>query len=298
MSANLKPQIFDVDAANFEKEVIEASHQRVIVVDFWAPWCGPCRTLGPALEEVVKALGAGVALAKVNVDENPELAQIFRVQGIPAVKIVKEGRLAQEFTGALPKAQIEALLRPLVPEMPRAEGEEEEGEDLIQGGKMLLEEGDLEGAAQLFEEKLAAEADNNQALLGLARVRLHQGDFEAVRQLAERIEEGSAELEQARALLKLIDVYQSAREAGGRAACAQRLLANPEDLEARYGLACCAVAEADYATALQEWLAIVERKRDFRNGAAREGMAALFHLLGRQHPAVADYPQRLYRALY
>ena len=86
--------------------------------------------------------------------------------------------------------------------------------------------------------------------------------------------------------------------AGGRAACAQRRGASPEDLEARYAFACCAAAEGDYATALEEWLAIVERQRDFRNGAAREGMAALFHLLGRQHPAVSDYPQRLYRALY
>ena len=298
MSANLKPQIFDVDASNFEKEVIEASKDRVIVVDFWAPWCAPCRTLGPDLEAVVKALGPGVALAKVNVDENQELAQVFRVQGIPAVKIVKDGRLVQEFTGALPKAQIEALLKPLVPEMPRAEGEEEEGEDLLLGAKLLLEEGDLEGAAQLFDEKLAAEANNSQALLGLARVRLQQGDFETVRQLVERIEEGTSEQEQARALLKLIDVHQFAREAGGRAACAQRLLASPEDLEARYGVACCAAAEGDYAAALEQWLAIVERQRDFRNGAAREGMAALFHLLGRQHPAVGDYPQRLYRALY
>ena len=297
MSANLKPQIFDVDTANFEKEVVEASRERVIVVDFWAPWCGPCRTLGPTLEEVVVALGPGVALAKVNVDENPQLAQIFRVQGIPAVKIIKDGRLVQEFTGALPKAQIEALLKPLVPTMPKGEGEEE-GEDLIQGGKMLLEEGDLEGAAQLFEEQLAAEADNNQALLGLARVHLHQGNFEAVRQLAERIEEGTAEQEQARALLKLIDVHQVARQAGGRAACAQRRLADPEDLEVRYCFACCAAAEGDNATALEEWLAIVERQRDFRGGAAREGMVALFHLLGRQHPAVGDYPQRLYRALY
>ena len=298
MSANLKPQIFDVDSSNFEKEVIEASKDRVIVVDFWAPWCAPCRTLGPDLEAVVKALGPGVALAKVNVDENPELAQIFRVQGIPAVKVVKEGRLVQEFTGAMPKAQIEALLKPLVPEMPRAEGEEEEGEDLLQGAKLLLEEGDLEGAAQLFDEQLAAEPGNNQALVGLARVRLHEGNFAAVHQLTERIEEGTPEFEQARALLKLIDIHQVAHEAGGRAVAAQRLLANPEDLEARYGVACCAAAEADYPAALEGWLAIVEGQRDFRNGAAREGMAALFHLLGRQHPAVGDYPQRLYRALY
>ena len=296
MSADLKPQIYDVDATNFEEEVVNASHERVIVVDFWAPWCGPCRTLGPALEEVVKSLGPGVALARVNVDENQELALLFRVQGIPAVKIIKEGRLVQEFTGALPKAQIEAVLRPLVPAAPA--GQEEEGEDLLQGARVLLEEGDLEGAAQLFEEILSQNPEDNQALLGLARVHLHQGDFDKVRGLAARIEEGTAEQEQARALLKLIDIHQVCKQAGGRAACAQKLLASPDDLESRYSFACCAAAEGDYATALKEWLAIVERQRDFRQGAARDGMVAVFHLLGRQHQAVGDYPQRLYRTLY
>ena len=103
MEIQPQPQIFDVDEQNFEELVLQGSLERVIVVDFWAPWCGPCKTLGPILEDVVTALGPGVALAKVNVDENQRLAMAFRVQGIPAVKIVKNGQLAQEFTGALPR---------------------------------------------------------------------------------------------------------------------------------------------------------------------------------------------------
>ena len=118
MEIQPQPQIFDVDEQNFEELVLQGSQERVIVVDFWAPWCGPCKTLGPILEDVVTALGPGVALAKVNVDENQRLAMAFRVQGIPAVKIVKNGQLAQEFTGALPKEQIEAILRPLVSDTP------------------------------------------------------------------------------------------------------------------------------------------------------------------------------------
>ena len=118
MEIQPQPQIFDVDEQNFEELVLQGSQERVIVVDFWAPWCGPCKTLGPILEDVVAALGPGVALAKINVDENQQLATAFRVQGIPAVKIVKDGQLAQEFTGALPREQIEAILRPLVSDAP------------------------------------------------------------------------------------------------------------------------------------------------------------------------------------
>ena len=111
-------RVIDVDSGNFEEVVLQGSTERVVVVDFWAPWCGPCKTLGPVLEEVVTALGPGVALAKVNVDDNQDLAMAFRVQGIPAVKIVKDGQLVDEFTGALPRQQVEELLRRHVP-LPR-----------------------------------------------------------------------------------------------------------------------------------------------------------------------------------
>ena len=123
MDIQPQPQVFDVDETNFEELVIKGSSERVIVVDFWAPWCGPCKTLGPVLEEVVSELGPGIALAKINVDDNQQLAQAFKVQGIPAVKIVKDGQLAQEFTGALPKDQIDAILRPLVGDAPVPEAE-------------------------------------------------------------------------------------------------------------------------------------------------------------------------------
>ena len=123
MDIQPQAQVFDVNEQNFEELVLQGSTQRVIVVDFWAPWCEPCKTLGPVLEEVVAELGPGIALAKINVDENQQLAAAFRVQGIPAVKIVKDGQMAQEFTGALPKDQIESILRPLVDDAPIPEDE-------------------------------------------------------------------------------------------------------------------------------------------------------------------------------
>ncbi|MFH1568623.1 MAG: thioredoxin [Gemmatimonadota bacterium] len=296
MSMELKSQIFDVDASNFEALVIKGSQDRAVVVDFWAPWCGPCKTLGPMLEEVVRSLGPGVALAKVNVDENQELAMAFRVQGIPAVKVVRDGRLVDEFTGALPRDQVEALLRQHVPDAPPSK--EELQEDQVAAARERLEGGDLRGAAAAFERLLAADAGADAARVGLARVRLLQGDFDAVRELVGKIEEATPEHDQGQALLTHLTFHQVCEETGGSQACAARRLATPDDLEVRYAFGCCAAVQGDYETALKEWFAIVEANRDFRQGAARDAMVSVFHLLGRQHPVVADYPQRLYRALY
>lgn len=293
MNAVAQTQIFDVDDAHFEEAVIGGSQERVIVVDFWAPWCGPCRTLGPILEEVVTALGPNIALAKVNVDDNPQLAQAFRVQGIPAVKIVHRGKLVQEFTGALPKEQVEKLLRPLVPDAPAAEEEE----DLLEQAHTLMDSGAYDSAARVYEQHLEARPDDDQAQLGLARVRLYQGSFEETRERVGKIEQGTPAYDQAQALLTHIEFHRICAEAGGRQACAQKRRTDPDNLEARYTLACCAAVEGDYQTALEEWFAIVERQKNFRQGAARDAMVSIFLLLGRHSQIVGDYPQRLYRIL-
>ena len=285
----MSEQIFDVDQANFEEEVIKSSHERIVVVDLWAPWCGPCRTLGPILEEVISSLGEGVALAKVNVDENLDLAAAFQVQGIPAVKIFKDGQVVEEFAGALPRAQIEEILRPLV---------STEADDLLTQADTLADNGDLESAAHLYEQVLEERPEDSQALMGLARIRLVEEDFEAVKNLAGMIEQGAPQYDQAQALLTQIEFQQTCEQCGGRATLAQQLLADPSDLESRFNFACCAAAEGDYATALKEWLEVVERKKDFRDGAAKDAMVSIFHLLGRDHEIVADYPRKLYRTLY
>ena len=292
----VRSQIFDVDASNFEQEVIEGSADRVVVVDFWAPWCGPCKTLGPVLEEVVTALGPGAALAKVNVDDNQDLAMAFRVQGIPAVKIVKDGQLVDEFTGALPKDQVEQLLRKHVADAPPGEGEV--ADDLAAQARGLLEVGDLGGAGTIYQQLLQQDAESGQALAGLARIALLEGRFDEVKELTGKIELGTPEYDQGQALLTHLEFHVHCEEAGGRQACDERLLSGPEDTDARYSLGCCAAVEGDYELALREWFKIIEVDRNFRDGAAKDAMVSVFHVLGRHHPVVGDYPQRLYRALY
>ena len=295
MEMRTDPQVVEVDASNFEEVVIQGSNERLVVVDFWAPWCGPCRTLGPILTEVVTSLGDGAVLAKVNVDDNQQLAMAFGVQGIPAVKIVKDGQLVKEFTGALPREQIEEILRPLVP---GSAGGAEEKTGPLEQAEFLAESGDLDGADRIYGEFLDDQPEDGRALLGLARVRLRQGEQGDVESLVSRVKEGSSEYKPAHALLHLIGMGRTCEEAGGFEACSRRLQADPGDLDARYELGCCAAAGGDFGSALKEWLAIVERSKDFRDGAAREAMVSLFFHLGRHHESVGDYPQRLHRALY
>ena len=283
----------EVNRDNFEQVVIKGSQKAVVVVDFWAPWCAPCRTLGPVLEEVVAELGPGAVLAKVNFDENQELAMAFRVQGIPAVKIVKDGKLIQEFSGALPKEQVKAILRPLVPKST----EEEEESPADQAG-LLAARGDLKGAARIYERVLEKQPDDSRVRFELARVRLRQGQFKTIQELVEPITEEHPEYQPARALLTFVELDRIGEASKGRSACARQMLAEPDDLEARYSFACCAAIESDYENALKEWLTIVERKKDFRNGAARDAMVAVFHLLGRENQLVNQYQRRLYQALY
>ena len=290
MEIQPQPQIFDVDEQNFEELVLQGSQERVIVVDFWAPWCGPCKTLGPILEDVVAALGPGVALAKINVDENQQLATAFRVQGIPAVKIVKDGQLAQEFTGALPREQIEAILRPLVSDAPIPEAQ------VIDQADDLAATGDLDAAARQYENVLEENPTDGPALLGLAKIHLQQGRFETVQELVNLVEADTPEYPQAQALLTQIEFAHQCQQAGGRAACAQRILGQPDDYEARYLLACCVASEGDYETALQEWLQVVGEKS--HGDQAKDAMVAVFHLLGRDNPLVADYQRKLYQTLY
>jgi putative thioredoxin len=276
----------EVGENNFEAEVLERSRSVPVVVDFWAPWCGPCRVLSPILERLAEERRGDFILAKVNVDDNPELASGFRVQGIPAVKIFSDGALVDEFTGALPEEAVREVLAGIFPS--------QADRDAVTAAK-LAAEGKREEAKAIYEKTLASEPNHDESLLGLARLLAPDDERRAV-ELLERVAFTSPARDEADRLIARLKL-QSGR---GRDAAKLRaaVAADPENLEARFELAETLAAGEKYEEALKEFLEVLKRDRGFREDAARKAMLAIFEVLGNEHGLTEKYRSELAKVLF
>lgn len=279
--------VIDVDSPRFDREVVERSHKVPVVVDFWAPWCGPCRTLGPTLEALAEAGEGAWVLAKVNVDQNQALAQEYRVQGIPAVKAIVDGRVVDEFTGAQPRAVIEAWLERLMPSR---------ADEAIELGERAEQAGELDEAEQVYRSAVEEEPHHAAGLLGLARIALARDDVELASRWLEAVLPGAegkdtAEYQRIWFTLEAADLPPVAE-------LRARVKADPSDLEARWELGVALAAEGDYEAALSQLLQIVMRDRDFADDLGRETMVRIFHILGQGSDETREWQKRLGRAMY
>ncbi len=280
---------FDVAPGSFEKQVLERSFEKPVVVDFWAEWCAPCRTLGPVLEKVVDSYGGRALLAKVNVDQDRETAVRYRVQGIPAVKVFRDGKVVAEFVGALPEEQVRRTIDAVVPS---------QADELVEKGDRLADEGNAAKAEAAYRKAIEERPDHTGALLGLGRLELEKGNVEEARDLLGRIEEHAEEHSLAQALLAGMEFAEVCAANGGRAECAKELDAGPESLEARYNHGCCLAAEGEYEDALAEFLEVVARDRNWRDQAARDAMVRIFELVGPRSDLANEYRRKLAGVLY
>jgi putative thioredoxin len=267
-----KGHIKDATDASFMADVIEASRTQPVIVDFWAPWCGPCRQLTPALEKAVNAAKGAVKLVKVNIDENPRIAGQLRVQSIPTVYAFQNGQPIDGFQGALPDSQVKAFIERL-----SGPAEPDDIETLLGMAKESLDLGDLGGAAQGYAAVLQTEPENVKAIAGLARCYLAGGETERAAELAAMApaDAKDADLASVRAALAL-----AAAGASETAPLERRLAADANDHEARLELAKALAAAGQLEAAADHLLILIEKDRTWNDEAARKQLLTVFEAAG------------------
>ncbi len=278
----------DVTAETFEREVIEASKSTPVVVDFWAPWCGPCRVLKPILEKVAAEYGGKFKLAKVNSDENQAIAAEYGIRSIPDVMAFKDGKAVAHFLGAIPESQVRQFIDELIPtpsELERARASE------------LREAGDVAGAVAALRKAIDLDAKNDPARLDLAALLIE----------LKRVDEAEAALaavqpdidfDERIATLRAALAFARSAGSGSEAELKEKLAKNSADYETRFALAGLHAGSKRYREALDELLEIVRKERDWKDGEARKQILAIFNLAEGQPELVSEYRRKLASTLH
>lgn len=292
-AANTDELIKDTTTATFMADVVEASQQVPVIVDFWAPWCGPCKQLTPVLEKVVTAAQGAVRLVKMNIDDHPEVAGQLRVQSIPAVFAFKNGQPVDAFQGALPESQIRQFIEKLAGEIGPTPAEQ-----MVALGAEAAAAGDIQRAAELFAGAIQQEPGNPQAIAGLAQCYLAAGDLAHAEQTLEMAPAELANDPAIAAARAAIQLEAKAGDVGETAPLLAAVEANPKDHQARFDLAIALNAAGDREGAVSHLLEIVAQDRTWNDDGARKQLLEFFDAYGPTDDATKDGRRRLSSLLF
>jgi putative thioredoxin len=289
--------IKDTTTANFPRDVLEESMKQPVLVDFWAPWCGPCRQLGPLIERVVTEAGGRVKLVKMNIDEHPEYAGQMGIQSIPAVVAFVNGRPADGFMGAIPESQIRQFIDKIAGAAPGDDQADAIEETLAQAGELLAAK-DASGAASLYAAVLQADPENLTALAGMAQCMMLAGQHDRAAALVASIPDDKKADPAIAAISKALAQYEEARKLGDPAALEHELSLNPDHHESRLKLAKILNVQGNRQDAADHLLYIMKKDRSFDEDGARRELLSLFEVWGPKDPATIAARRKMASILF
>jgi putative thioredoxin len=290
-AGNAADLIKNTTTQDFMRDVIDASREVPVLVDFWAPWCGPCRQLTPILEKAVRAAKGAVRLVKLNIDEHPEIPGQMGVQSIPAVFAFQDGRPVDGFMGALPESRVNEFIARLTAETADSGAN-------IEAAEAALAAGDVNTAAQTFGEILQNDAENAQAAAGLAKCYIKTGDLARAEQTLALVPPAKAETAPVASARAALELARKSAQAGDVESLRAKVEADPSDAQARFDLALALNAKGDREGALNELLTLVAKHRAWNDDAARKQLVQLFDAWGPTDPATTSGRQRLSSLLF
>ncbi len=278
----------DTTTAAFAKDVLEASKSALVLVDFWAAWCGPCKQLTPLLEKVVKSYGGKVRLVKLNVDEHPTIPGQLRVQSLPTIYAFRDGRPLDGFMGAQPESAIKAFIDRLIGEDAQADIA-----TILQEADQAFEAGALQDAAEIYAGVLQEDPQNVAALAGLAKCYMKTGDVERAQQTIELVPPDKRQSSAVSGVLAALELAKKAGASDDTSGLEAKVNANPADHQARIDLALALAARGDKASALDHLLEAFRRDRNWEDQAARKQLVQLFEAWGPKDPHSIEGRRRL-----
>ncbi|MEC8654674.1 MAG: thioredoxin [Alphaproteobacteria bacterium] len=285
----------DVDMNNFMAEVVEGSSQQPVIVQFWAPWCGPCKQLGPVLEKVVAAANGKVKMVRVNIDDNQQIAQQLRVQSVPTVYAFVDGQPVDGFAGAQPESAVTQFIE----KVSSLGGAGADIASMLDAGNAAVETQDFASAMQIFQQVMEADPDSAEALAGLVRCLTGMKDHQAAREIVDQLTDEFREKPAMQAAIDALELAERAAESAGDLDVAQAAVAaNPNDLQARQDLAMALFATGDNAGAMAQLLESIRIDRSWNEDAARMQLLEFFKTLGAANPDVMTARRQLSTLLF